>query len=166
MADVILVDENDNEIGMMEKLEAHRRELLHRAISVFVFHPDGKVLLQKRAQGKYHSAGLWSNTCCSHPNPGEGAHDAARRRLKEEMGIECDLKEVGTFIYKTTFANGLIENELDHVFIGISETTPKFNPEEVDDWRWQNVATLRKNIEKNPAMYASWLPTALGILHA
>ena len=164
MTDVILVDESGEEIGAMEKIEAHRKGLLHRAISIFVFHPDGRVMLQKRADNKYHSGGLWSNTCCSHPIPGENARDAALRRLKEEMGIECELTEIGTFTYRTEFPNGMTEYEFDHVFIGVSALEPTLNPEEAQDWKWQDIESLQADIKNHPDLYAFWLPPALELV--
>jgi len=164
MTDVILVDEAGREIGTMEKLEAHQKGLLHRAISVFVFHPDGRVMLQKRADDKYHSGGLWSNTCCSHPMPGESTRDAAKRRLKEEMGIDCELAELGTFTYRTEFESGLTEHEFDHVFTGTTSLEPTLNRDEAQDWKWQNVAELREDIRRRSELYASWLPMALELV--
>lgn len=161
MTDVVLVDEKGKEIGVMEKIEAHRKGALHRAISVCVFHPDGRLMLQKRAEGKYHSGGLWANTCCSHPMPGESAHAAAVRRLKEEMGIECDLKEVGTFTYRAEFSNGLVEHEFDHVFVGVSPAKPTLNPEEAQDWKWAEVTDLIAHMNSHPEQYAQWLGSAL-----
>ena len=161
MTEVILVNANDVEKGAIDKLEAHKKGLLHRAISVCVFHPDGHVMLQKRAAGKYHSAGLWSNTCCSHPKPGEVTHAAALRRLKEEMGIVCELSEIGTFIYRTEFHNGLIEHELDHVFMGISDSQPSPDPNEVEDWKWMDITKLQKDISENSHAYAYWFSRAL-----
>src|SRR5690606_3613335 len=131
---VILVDENDNETGTMQKMEAHQKALLHRAISVFICNSNGEWLLQKRALQKYHSNGLWTNTSCSHPFPGESNLDAANRRLFEEMGIKAGLTEIFTFIYKEQLDNELTEHELDHVFFGISDVEPEINPDEVDDW--------------------------------
>jgi len=122
---VVLVDENDNEIGVEEKINAHRKGLLHRAFSIFVFNSKNELLLQKRAADKYHSGGLWSNTCCSHPRPGENLKDAAHRRLQEEMGFDCSLREVFSFLYKKSFDNGLTEHELDHVFFGKFDGIPK-----------------------------------------
>src|ERR1043165_4926793 len=131
---VILVDEHDRGRGVMEKMEAHRRAELHRAFSVVIFNSKGEMLLQRRASGKYHSAGLYSNTCCSHPRPGEDTLSAANRRLKEEMGLETLLNKRCTFIYKTSFSNGLTENELDHVFEGTSDAVPAPDPDEVQSF--------------------------------
>ncbi len=140
----------------MEKLEVHRQGLLHRAISVFVFDSDQRLLLQRRAIHKYHSAGLWTNTCCSHPAPGETASDAAHRRLMEEMGLEMPLHFAFTFTYRAPFDNGLIEHELDHVFIGHTDAVPKPNPEEVAAYRWATRAEIDAEIQSDPASYTAW----------
>ncbi len=157
---VILVDENDNKIGTMDKLEAHQKGALHRAFSVFIFHPDGRLMLQKRAEDKYHSAGLWTNTCCSHPRPGESVMDAAHRRLKEEMGFDCPLTEVHSLIYRTEFSNGLIEHEFDHVLVGTWNGEPKINPSEVSEWLWVLPETLRDELLRYPEKYSYWLKAA------
>jgi isopentenyl-diphosphate delta-isomerase len=154
---VILVDESDNVTGTAGKMEAHRKGLLHRAISVFIFNSQGEVLLQQRALQKYHSAGLWSNTCCSHPLPGESNEDAAIRRLMEEMGLKASLKYISSFRYRTDFSNGLIENELDHVFYGITDQVPVLNIKEAQDWKYMNLTDLKNNIELYPEKYTSWL---------
>ncbi len=154
---LILVDENDQEIGQMEKLEAHKLGLLHRAFSVFVFNSKGELLLQQRASGKYHSAGLWSNTCCSHPQAGESLLTAAERRLQEEMGMCTPLKAIYSFIYQATFDNGLSEHEFDHVLVGYSDELPHINLEEVSDYRYISLADLSKEIETEPARYSIWL---------
>lgn len=157
---VILVDANDNEIGTEEKLLAHRLGRLHRAFSVLIFNSQGKLLLQKRAEDKYHCGGLWSNTCCSHPRSGESLKDAAHRRLKEEMGMDsenCELKEVFSFRYCVDFANGLTENELDHVFVGISNKIPIPNRKEVSEFKWVNLDELKADILANPTHYTPWL---------
>lgn len=161
---VILVDENDNPVGTAEKLEAHRNNLRHRAFSVFIFkkQPDLQLLLQQRAQNKYHSANLWTNTCCSHPRPGEDIIKAGERRLMEEMGIEAELKSVGNFHYVAHFDNGLVENEIDHVLIGQSSTenfSP--NPEESQAHRWISLVELEKEIKKNPEQFTPWFEQAL-----
>ena len=158
---VIYVDEQDREVGTGEKLEAHQKGVLHRAISVFIFNKKGELMLQKRAKTKYHSAGLWSNTCCSHPRPGEDVETAARRRLQEEMGFTCDVKKVLHLLYRTTFSNGLIEHEYDHMFIGESEVTPILNPEEAEDWKWMSPEALRKDIVEHPDIYSYWFHLAL-----
>ncbi len=154
---VILVDENDNEIGTMEKIEAHRNGgKLHRAFSVFVFDSDGRLLIQRRALTKYHAPGLWANTCCSHPRPGEDVLSAARRRLMEEMGFTCEVEEVFSVIYKADVGNGLTEYEYDHVLIGNWEGEPNPNPEEVCEWEWKNLDEIKEDMEKNPEKYAPW----------
>ena len=159
---VILVDENDNEIGTEEKLKAHKgKGKLHRSFSILIFNGEGEVLIQRRAENKYHSAGLWSNTCCSHPRPGEDLMEAAHRRLKEEMGLDCELKELFNFVYKIEFDNGLSEWELDHFLIGdfYGEADP--NPEEVGEWKWIDMDELRKDIEENPHHYTYWFKAIL-----
>lgn len=154
---VILVDESDREVGVREKLDAHRRGELHRAFSIFVFSPDGKILLQKRARTKYHSDGLWSNSCCSHPRPGASIEEEAQRKLHQEMGFRCELKEIFDFIYKAEMNNDLTEYEFDHVFIGEFDGTPVPNPEEAEDWRWMDVRDLQKDLAENPERYSYWL---------
>ena len=162
MADfVILVDKNDNEIGVMEKIEAHQKALLHRAFSIFIFNTKGELMLQQRAAHKYHSPKLWTNTCCSHQKPKESTISAANRRLVEEMGLKCDLEEIFTFIYQTPFDNGLTEHELDHVLIGISNDNPKLNPEEAMDFKYINMNKLTDDIAKNEDNYTSWFKICL-----
>jgi isopentenyl-diphosphate delta-isomerase len=153
---VILVDENDNQIGTEEKIKAHQEGKLHRCFSIVVFNSKKELLIQKRTEDKYHSSGLWTNTCCSHPIPGEDTKEAAHRRLKQEMGFDCDLKESFTFIYKRKFNNGLTEHEYDHVFIGEFEGSPNPNPEEVSDWKWITRKELENDIQKNPNNYTYW----------
>ncbi len=153
---VILVDRQDNPIGLMEKLEAHEKALLHRAFSVFVFNSKGELLLQQRALHKYHSPGLWTNTCCSHQRAGESNLQAGRRRLKEEMGMECDLEDTFWFIYKAQFDNGLTEHELDHVLVGSSDEDPKINPEEVADFKWMTLEDVKRDMEVHPDLYTEW----------
>lgn len=153
---VILVDSNDNEVGIEGKLAAHCGGLLHRAVSVFVFDSNGRLLLQKRASAKYHSGGLWSNTCCGHPRPGEHQTSAARRRLREEMGIDCELLQVFSFTYRAAFDNQLIENEYDHVFFGKYDGDPISNPEEVEGWAWMELDSLHQDMINNPAFYSAW----------
>jgi isopentenyl-diphosphate delta-isomerase len=155
---VILVSESDEAIGEAKKLEAHRLGLLHRAFSVFVLDDDGRVLLQRRARSKYHSPGLWSNTCCGHPRPGERTIDAASRRLREEMGIECDLFPVFSFRYRAELDSGLVEHEVDHVFIGRSMGAPRHDPGEVDEWRWMRVDQARAWSEREPQSFTAWFP--------
>lgn len=153
---VILVNEFDEAIGQMGKFEAHEKGLLHRAFSVFVFNGKGELLLQQRAKHKYHSAGLWSNTCCSHPRLNESCADAANRRLQEEMGIQSSLHFLYAFMYNEPMENGLIEHEFDHVFIGISDDTPMINHEEVASWKYISVEELIKDINQNPDSYTIW----------
>jgi isopentenyl-diphosphate delta-isomerase len=156
MDQVVLVDEQDNEIGTMEKLQAHLEGNLHRAVSVFIFNSNNDLLLQQRADGKYHSANLWSNTCCSHPRPGEAIHDAANRRLNEEMGLACELKKVFNFVYKADLDNNIIEHEFDHVFTGITDTVPVPEPEEVGAWKYISPDDLDMDIKINPENYTEW----------
>lgn len=158
---VILVDEQDNDIGVMEKLLAHQEGLLHRAFSIFIFNEKGELLLQQRALSKYHSAGLWTNTCCSHPRPNETIKDAANRRLFEEMGMSCDLKIITNFIYKTPFENGLTEHELDYVLTGITNQNPHINKDEVENYKWMPIEDIKKDIISHPDLYTSWFKIAL-----
>jgi isopentenyl-diphosphate delta-isomerase len=153
---VILVDQNDKAIGTMEKMEAHRRGELHRAFSVLVFNSKGEILLQKRARHKYHSGGLWTNACCSHPLPGEKMEDAARRRLLEEMGIDLQPEFAYKFMYKTALDQNLIENEYDHVFTATFDGEPQINKEEVEAWKFADVALLKADMEENPEAYTYW----------
>ena len=153
---VVLVDRNDNPIGLMEKIEAHRRGLLHRAFSVFIIDDASRLLLQKRSQTKYHSPGLWTNTCCSHPRNGEIIIDAANRRLMQEMGMSANLKHMFSFIYRAEFDNGLIEHEFDHVFIGKSNSDPVINPDEVCEWKWTEIKKIKKDIIENSHHYTEW----------
>lgn len=158
---VVLVDSRDNERGTMGKLEAHEKGELHRAISVFVFNDQGEFLLQRRAGSKYHSAGLWSNTCCSHPRPGERPHQAALRRLEEEMGIRCDLRFAFAFLYRAEFDSGLTEHELDHVFVGEFSGEPEPDPLEVAEWRWIAPDDLAAELASSPDRFSAWFPIAL-----
>lgn len=158
---VVLVDEQDNDVGVMEKLEAHQKGLLHRAFSVFIFNEKQELLLQQRALSKYHSGGLWTNTCCSHPRPNETIKDAANRRLFEEMGMSCDLIIKTSFIYKTPFENGLIEHELDYVLIGFSNLNPNLNKKEVENYKWMSISDIKTDIYSNPKHYTSWFKIAL-----
>ena len=161
MERVILVDEKDKEIGTEEKMKAHQNGgRLHRCFSIFIFNSKGQMLLQKRAKTKYHCGGLWTNTCCSHPRPGESLEEAVHRRLKEEMGFDCDLKEDFSFIYKANFGE-LTEWEFDHVFTGKFDGEPKINPEEVDDFKWINVRVLQEDIKENPTKYTPWFKIAI-----
>ena len=160
MENVILVDEKDNQVGLMPKLEAHQKGLLHRAFSVFIFNKDYKLLLQKRALSKYHSGGLWTNTCCSHPREDEDILDAANRRLYEEMGIKTSLRKVYDFIYKAELDNNLIENEFDHVFYGLYDGNPTLNPNEASDFKWIDMHSLNLDIKDNPIDYTVWFKIA------
>lgn len=158
---IILVDTNDRETGVIEKLEGHEKGLLHRAFSVFIFNSKKELLLQQRALNKYHSAGLWTNTCCSHPRPGEDCHAAANRRLKEEMGMEAALTYTTHFIYRTEFENGLCEHEYDHVFTGISDEQPQPNPEEVNAYCWLSIDDIKDRIKRKPEDFTSWFKIAI-----
>ena len=153
---VILVDEQDNPIGSMEKIEAHQKALLHRAFSVFIINNRGELMLQQRAKKKYHSPLLWTNTCCSHQKAGETNLEAGKRRLQEEMGFSCDLEEVFSFIYKAPFDNGLTEHELDHVMVGKYEEDPKINKEEVEAFKWMSLKDVKKDIGNEPELYTEW----------
>lgn len=153
---VILVDEQDNQLGLMPKLEAHEKALLHRAFSVFIFNSKRELMLQQRAKHKYHSPNLWTNTCCSHQRDGESSLEAGKRRLQEEMGFTVSLKETTSFIYKAPFDNGLTEHELDHVLIGYFNDNPIVNPEEVQDWKWMSLEQIENDILKAPENYTAW----------
>lgn len=153
---VILVDTNDEPIGLMEKMAAHEQALLHRAFSVFVVNDDNEIMLQQRAASKYHSPLLWTNTCCSHQRPGETNIQAGKRRLLEEMGFEVDLTELFHFIYKAPFDNGLTEHELDHVMIGKFNGEPKINKEEVESWKWMSIEAIKEDMKENPGVYTAW----------
>ena len=157
---VILVDENDNQFGLMPKLEAHQKGVLHRAFSVFIFNNKYELLLQKRASSKYHSGGLWTNTCCSHPREDEDILDAANRRLIEEMGIETTLRKVYEFTYKAELDNDLIEHEFDHVFYGVYNEDPSINTDEADDFKWIDMDSLNQDIKKNEDIYTVWFKIA------
>ncbi|TNE54512.1 MAG: isopentenyl-diphosphate Delta-isomerase [Bacteroidetes bacterium] len=159
---LILVDREDREIGTMPKMEAHRKGLLHRAFSVFVFNERDELLIHQRAKGKYHSPGLWTNTCCSHPRKSEGTKEAAKRRLMEEMGFECELKQGFSFIYRADLGNGLIEHELDHVFVGRWNGVPAPNAEEVAQVRWLKIPELLDEIQEEPERYTYWFREILG----
>jgi isopentenyl-diphosphate delta-isomerase len=158
---VILVDEQDNAIGTMEKQQAHVEGVLHRAFSIFIFNSEKKLLLQKRASSKYHCGGLWTNTCCSHPRENETVLEAANRRLNEEMGMSCDLQSIFSFVYKAEFENGLTEHEFDHVFFGQSNQTPTLNREEVEDFRYVGMEELQTEIKENPAHFTPWFLIAM-----
>ncbi len=158
---VILVDKNDQPIGDMDKLEVHQKGLLHRAFSIFIFNDKRQLLLQRRAKEKYHSAELWTNTCCSHPRPGESNLEAAKRRLKEEMGIETDLKRKFGFIYQARLGNNLLEYEYDHVYVGQYNSEPLLNPEEASDYRWVSIRRLKEQIIIYPGKFTEWLKIAI-----
>ena len=158
--DVILVDEHDEPIGTMEKMEVHQKALLHRAFSVFVFNSKGEILLHKRAAKKYHSAGLWTNACCSHPSPGEETLAAAQNRLQEEMGINTSLKKAFDFTYKAAFENGLTEHEFDHVFVGMYEGSIFPNTEEVSDYCYKSIEEIKNSIQTHPQKYTEWFKIA------
>tara|TARA_B100000768_G_scaffold161623_1_gene161833 strand:- start:9498 stop:10010 length:513 start_codon:yes stop_codon:yes gene_type:complete len=153
---VILVDKNDNQLGLMEKIEAHEKAVLHRAFSVFILNDNNELLLQKRALSKYHSPGLWTNTCCSHPRDGESVIDAGIRRLREEMGFETEINTLFSFIYRAEFDNGLTEHEFDHVLLGRYNKTPLINKLEVSDWKWIDIEFLKKDVVVNPDIYTVW----------
>jgi isopentenyl-diphosphate Delta-isomerase len=153
---VILVDEQDNEIGIMEKLQAHIEGRLHRAISIFIYNSKGEFLLQQRAAGKYHSANLWTNTSCSHPRPGEAAYDAAVRRLYEEMGLKCELEETFSFVYEAHLENDLTEHEFDHVFTGVSDAIPAPDSSEASGWKYMSREAIEADISVNPDHYTEW----------
>ena len=158
---VILVNQNDQPLGGMEKMEAHEKGTLHRAFSVFIFNSEGKMLLQKRAMEKYHSPGLWTNTVCSHPRANENTSDAAHRRIVEEMGFDCDFEEAFSFVYKADVGQGLTEHEFDHVFIGESNTLPNPNPEEVDSYKYVNLDWVVQYVKAHPDNYTVWFKIAL-----
>ena len=153
---VILVDVLDNQLGLMPKMEAHEKAVLHRAFSVFIFNGEGELMLQQRAAHKYHSPLLWTNTCCSHQRDGESNIEAGKRRLIEEMGFKTNLKEIFSFVYKAPFDNGLTEHELDHVMIGNFNGTPKINTDEVASYKWMTLEAVKKDIELQPKLYTAW----------
>ncbi len=172
MEHVILVDESDNAIGTMEKLEAHLKGRLHRAFSILLFNSKGEILLQKRATEKYHSGGLWTNTCCSHPLPDESMEEATRRKLIQEMGIDLEPEFAYKFMYKTNLADNLIEYEYDHVFVGTFNDDPIINTDEVEDWKFIDLPSLREDMNRNPEGYTAWFKLIMNhsqlntILHA
>ncbi len=157
---VILVSETDIELGDAPKLEVHRTGKLHRAFSVFIFDDRHRLLMQRRAAGKYHSPGLWSNSCCGHPRPGERTSLAARRRLGEEMRLDCNLTDSFSFVYFAVLGGGLIEHELDHVLIGSSNDDPRPDPAEVEEWRWSDIDSVSELLEANPAAFSVWFAPA------
>jgi isopentenyl-diphosphate Delta-isomerase len=158
--EVILVNENDEQVGVMEKMEAHRRALLHRAFSVFIFNHKGEMLLQQRAASKYHSAGLWSNACCSHPAPGEETLAAAIRRTNEELGIDIPLQKQFHFTYRADFDNGLTEYEFDHVFTGYYSSFPQFNKDEVQDCCYKPINEIKESLKTHPRIFTEWFKIA------
>lgn len=157
MEEVILVNTDNEVLGYMEKMEAHEKGLLHRAFSIFIFNTKGEILLQKRAISKYHSGGLWTNTCCSHPRKNESFLDAANRRLSEEMGMSCVLNEVFSFIYKAELDNNLIEHEYDQVLFGTTDQIPVLNKAEAEDYKYIKPDQLKIDIQANPSQYTEWL---------
>ena len=161
MEEVVLVDVNNNVLGYMEKMEAHQKGLLHRAFSVFVFNSKNQLLLQQRAINKYHSGGLWTNTCCSHPKKNESFINASHRRLNEEMGMSSKLEKAFSFIYKAHLDQNLIEHELDWVFIGKTDATPIINTDEVASYKYVNFSDLLIDVEQNPKLYTEWLKICL-----
>jgi len=158
---VILVNKHDQSLGAMEKMEAHEKGMMHRAISIFIFNSDGQLLLQQRSGEKYHSPLLWTNTACSHPRTGEQTKDAASRRIVEEMGIDCEIEEAFGFTYKADVGEGLIEHEYDHVFVGYSDEKPKPDPAEVAGWKYVDFDWVVKDVVDNPQDYTVWFPIAL-----
>lgn len=153
---VVLVNQNDEQIGLMAKLEAHEKALLHRAFSVFVLNEKNEIMLQQRAKDKYHSPLLWTNTCCSHQRENESNLEAGKRRLEEEMGFVTPLVELFSFIYKAPFDNGLTEHELDHVMIGYFNEDPVINREEVESWKWMSIEDIKSDMLLNPMIYTEW----------
>ncbi len=163
-AQVILVNESDEQIGVMEKLEAHQKALLHRAFSVFIFNTKGEMLLQQRALSKYHSPGLWTNACCSHPSPGETTLHAAERRLSEELGFKTAIKKLFSFTYQSTFDNGLTEHEFDHVFTGVYDGTVLPDPNEVMNHRFATVEEIAQELHRVPEQFTIWFKIAFPLL--
>ena len=161
LTEVILVNENDEQIGTIEKMEAHQKGLLHRAFSIFIFNNKGELLLQQRASGKYHNGGLWTNTCCSHPLPGEDVLTAAKRRLHEEMGFVTLLSPAFNFTYHTSFANGLTEHEYDHVLTGTYDGTIKIDEREVSDYCFKSISDIEASLQIQPQKYTEWFKIAL-----
>ena len=153
---VVLVDKDDNQIGLMPKMEAHLKGKLHRAFSIIIFNSERKILIQKRASTKYHTPNLWSNTCCSHQREGEDNINAGRRRLNEEMGFITNLYNFSSFIYRVEFSNGLIEHENDHIMLGVFDGNPNPNPNEVDEWKWIDIDILIEDMQSNPDKYTAW----------
>ncbi len=164
MHQVILVNEQDEAIGAMEKIEAHKKALLHRAFSIFLFNKDGLMLLQQRALTKYHSPGLWTNACCSHPNPGEDVKDAALRRLHEELGFVTPINKAFHFTYRAAFDNGLTEHEFDHVFVGVYEGNMELNKEEVRAVKFKSMNDIAEELQNAPHLYTEWFKIAFPLL--
>ena len=164
MEKVILVNEQDEETGVIEKMEAHRKGILHRAFSIFIFNGKKEMLLQQRAVNKYHSGGLWTNACCSHPRPGEITEAAAIRRLKEEMGFETNLEKIFDFTYKASFENGLTENEFDHVFAGIYNGEINFNRTEVQDVCFRSMQEIESSLQTHPNKFTAWFLIAFPMI--
>lgn len=162
--EVILVSEQDEPIGVMEKMEAHRRGVLHRAFSVFLFDKQGRMLLQQRSAHKYHGALLWSNTCCSHPYPGEAVEAAAQRRLQEELGFTAPLEKIFTFTYRAAVENNLTEHEFDHVFAGVYEGAVQPNPEEVADYAYHPMESIHEQVNEHPAAFTAWFRIAFPLV--
>jgi isopentenyl-diphosphate Delta-isomerase len=160
MEEVILVNESDEQVGVMEKMEAHEKAVLHRAFSIFIFNHKNEMLLQQRALSKYHSGGLWTNACCSHPKPGEETMVAAKRRLKEELGFDTDIHKIFDFVYKAAFENGLTEYEFDHVFIGKHDAQIEPNPEEVMAISFQGMNEILQSLKTDPQKYTAWFHIA------
>ena len=158
--EVILVNENDEEIGVLDKMEAHRRALLHRAFSIFIFNSKGEMLLQRRALNKYHSGGLWTNACCSHPHPGEQVSNAAVRRLQEELGFTTSMTKAFDFVYHARFDNGLTEYEFDHVFVGQYDGPLQPNPEEVSDCCYKSIDEIKSSLLSHPHKFTEWFKIA------
>ena len=161
---VVIVDEFDQALGCVEKLLAHRKGLLHRAFSVVVVNQRGEMLLQRRALSKYHSGGLWSNACCGHPRLGEGTAAAAERRLEEELGISCTLREAGSFVYTANLDGSLVEHEYDHVLLGNTDSIPIPDPLEAMAWRWVNMRNLTRDMSTNPSHFTTWFPMVLAVV--
>lgn len=163
---VILVDQNDQEIGYADKMEAHVKGMLHRAFSIFLFNSKKEMLIHQRAAGKYHGGGLWTNACCSHPQPGEDIKHSAIERLHFEMGLQCELQKAFSFIYHSPVENGLVEHEYDHVYLGFTDSTPLPHPDEVQSYRWINTTDLKKEIELQPEKFTFWFKKATHMLLA
>ncbi len=160
---VVLVNEYDEPVGLAGKMAAHQNGgRLHRAISIFIFNKKGETMLQQRADSKYHSPGLWTNTTCGHPLPDESPVAAAHRKLQQEMGFDCEMYEAFSFTYQADVGNGLMENEFDHVIFGMYEKDPVLNPHEAKNWKWMNIYALKKDLKKNPMLYTPWLKLAIG----